>query len=89
LRVAAYQGDVFQVCILALFGVLSINRCCLSAEPVNRMDEAATPRYDRDLPAESWKMHYIGLGYSLERIPRFAPGCQAAYDDKCLKSPSP
>ena len=48
-----------------------------------------TPRYDGDLSAESWKMHYIGLGHSLERIPRFAPGCQAAYDDKCLKSPFP
>jgi hypothetical protein len=46
-------------------------------------------RYDGDLSAESWKMHYIGLGHSLERIPRFAPGCQAAYDDKCLKSPFP
>jgi hypothetical protein len=34
-------------------------------------------------------MHYTGLGHSLERIPRFAPGCQAAYDDKCLKSPFP
>ena len=44
---------------------------------------------DGDLSAESWKMHYIGLGHSLERIPRFAPGCQAAYDDKCLKSPFP
>lgn len=32
-------------------------------------------RYDGDLSAESWKMHYIGLGHSLERIPRFAPGC--------------
>ena len=50
---------------------------------------AATPRYDGDLSAESWKMHYIGLGHSLERIPRFAPGCQAAYDDKCLESPFP
>jgi hypothetical protein len=28
-----------------------------------------------DLSAESWKVHYIGLGHSLERIPRFAPGC--------------
>src|ERR1700759_2300791 len=34
-------------------------------------------------------MHHIGLGYSLQRIPRFAPGCQTAYDDKCIKSPSP
>jgi hypothetical protein len=41
------------------------------------------------LSAESWKMHDVCLGHSLERIPRFAPGCQAAYDDKCLKSPFP
>jgi len=33
------------------------------------------PAMDGDLLAESWKMHYIGLGHSLERIPRFAPGC--------------
>ena len=31
--------------------------------------------YDGDLSAERWKMYYIGLGHSLERIPRFAPGC--------------
>src|ERR1700733_15024455 len=47
------------------------------------------PRYDADLSAESRKMHYIGLGHSLERISRFAPGCQAAHDDKCIESPVP
>ena len=36
---------------------------------------APTPPYAGDLSAESWKMHYIGLGHSLERIARFAPGC--------------
>src|ERR1700739_1431148 len=34
-------------------------------------------------------MHYIGLGHSLERISRFAPGCQAAQDDKCIEPPFP
>ena len=46
-------------------------------------------RYYGDLSAESWKMHYIGLGHRLERVSRFAPGGQAADDDKGLKSPFP
>jgi hypothetical protein len=58
-------------------------------EKIAKGFEVLPPPYDGDLSAESWKMHYIGLGHSLERIPRFAPGCQAAYDDKCLKSPFP
>ena len=66
---------------------MSVQESTLLLAWVARFGRAARPRYDGNLSAESWKMHYIGLGHRLERIPRFAPGCQAAYDDKCLKSP--
>jgi hypothetical protein len=61
----------------------------LTGSPLPSTLGPATKSQHGYLSAESWKMDDICLGHSLERIPRFAPRCQAAYDDKCLKSPFP
>ena len=85
-RFATILKSAYRACGLVLVSVQESIRFSKRGQLVSG---GQPRRYEGDLSAESWKMHYIGLGHSLERIPRFAPGCQAAYDDKCLKSPFP
>jgi hypothetical protein len=72
-RFAIILESVYRACGLVLVSVQESVPFSKRGQLVS--GGAATPRYDGDLSAESWKMHYIGLGHSLERIPRFAPGC--------------
>jgi hypothetical protein len=43
----------------------------------------------RTLMTETRKMHYVGLWYPLQRIPGFAPCCQASNNHKRVKSSFP